>query len=228
MVLTREKDNVFHDELSEDYIPVYFHQFVDHAGRNDLQYLGESDYFEMNEALCPPAGMEVLMKFGPDQLVQKEQYMDFLKCRTFRQTLLCRRDAAPRREGGLDVIDRFRIETRAHPVPKPGGPDLSGTMEYKTARGATMTTVDPFVQRMMARLETASPWALSYGELLPGGELGGGPADLPAADVLHGDPRAAALVADLREGAGGAARGEPPGAGAWNVPRRSRAWPMST
>jgi hypothetical protein len=40
-------------------------------------------------------------------------------------------------------------------------------MEYKTSRGATMTTVDPFVQRMMARLETASPWALSYGELLP-------------------------------------------------------------
>ena len=167
MVLTRGKDNIFHDELSEDYIPVYFHQFVDHAGRHDLQYLGESDYFEMNEALCPPAGMDVLMKFGPDQLVQKEQYMDFLKCRTFRQTLLCRRDAAPRRGGGLDVVNRFRVETRAHPVPKQGGPDLTGTMEYKTAQGATMSTVDPFVQRVMAKLETASPWTLSYGELLP-------------------------------------------------------------
>jgi SAM-dependent methyltransferase len=83
-ILTRERDNLFHDELNEEYRPVYFHEFMDHAGRHGLQYLGESEFFEMNEALCPPAGMDILMKFGPDQIVQKEQYMDFLKCRTFR------------------------------------------------------------------------------------------------------------------------------------------------
>jgi hypothetical protein len=51
-------------------------------------------------------------------------------------------------------------------VRKPGGPDLQGSLEYRTARGATMSTVDPFVQKLMARLESASPWTLSYEDLL--------------------------------------------------------------
>ncbi len=174
-VLTRQRDSLFHDELNEEYRPAYFHEFMDHAGRHGMQYLGESEFFEMNEALCSPSGKDVLMTFGPDQIVQKEQYMDFLKCRTFRQTLLCRRDAAPRRDRGLAVVDRFLVETRAHPVVPPGGPDLQGSTEYKTSRGATMTTVDPFVQKMMARLESASPWTLSYPELL---EVAASDADL--------------------------------------------------
>jgi methyltransferase-like protein len=107
------------------------------------------------------------MEFGPDQIIQKEQYMDFLKCRTFRQTLLCRHDAAPRRDRGLAVVDRFQVETRAHPVAKPGAQALQGSVEYRTSRGATMTTGDPFVQKLMARLESASPWPQSFAELLP-------------------------------------------------------------
>jgi len=177
MVLTRERDNLFHDELSEEYRPLYFHEFAGHAARHGMQYLAESDFFEMNESLCPPAGMDVLRKFGPDQIVEKEQYMDFLKCRAFRQTLLCRRDAAPRRDRGLELVDRFLVETRAHPTTKPGGPDLQGSVEYRTSRGATMTTVDPFVHKLMDRLERASPWPLSYAELL---EAAGSDADLRA------------------------------------------------
>src|SRR6185295_18028127 len=50
LTLLRERDNLFHDELSEDYTPVHFHEFMAQAGRHDLQYLGETDFFEMNDA----------------------------------------------------------------------------------------------------------------------------------------------------------------------------------
>jgi SAM-dependent methyltransferase len=162
LALNRVRDNLYHDELEVDYRPVYFHQFMEHAGRHGLQYLGESDFFEMNEELCPSSSLELVRSFGPDRLLEKEQYMDFMKCRAFRQTLLCRRDVALKRSIHGAVMDRFRVETRSELVPKK---DAAGPVEYKSSRGATMTTSDAFTKKMMALLEASTPRALSFQEL---------------------------------------------------------------
>lgn len=45
----REIWALFHDELGEVYAPVYFHEFVKHAGEHELQYLAEANFHELNE-----------------------------------------------------------------------------------------------------------------------------------------------------------------------------------
>jgi SAM-dependent methyltransferase len=167
MMLNRVRDNLYHDELEIDYRPAYFHQFIEHAGRHRLQYVGESDFFEMNEELCPPATLEFVRRFGPERLLEKEQYMDFMKVRSFRQTLLCGAEVPLRRTISGPVLDRFLVESRA--TLRKGDPRGDGPVEYGSARGATMTTSDPFTKRMMVALEAAAPRPLSFAELLAAG-----------------------------------------------------------
>ncbi len=79
----------FHDTLSEVNHPVWFHEFVAHAARHGLQFLGEADWVEPNLQEFPQAVADGLAGAGGDRLLL-EQYVDFVKCRAFRQTLLCR------------------------------------------------------------------------------------------------------------------------------------------
>lgn len=75
-----------HDDLSEVNDPVYFHQFVEHAGQHRLQFLAEAELKTMGYAGLAPEVRRVLD--GLDTLA-REQYLDFFRLRRFRQTLLC-------------------------------------------------------------------------------------------------------------------------------------------
>jgi hypothetical protein len=53
-----------------------------------LQYLAEADYFEMSDHGFNDNVRATLAQLSPNRIL-REQYLDFLKCRRFRQTLLC-------------------------------------------------------------------------------------------------------------------------------------------
>jgi methyltransferase-like protein len=76
-----------HEHLSEDNSSVYFHEFVERASTYDLQYVAESELATMISTNLAPAVAETLSAVAPD-ILRMEQYMDFLRNRTFRQTLL--------------------------------------------------------------------------------------------------------------------------------------------
>ena len=97
---------LLHDELAPSSRPSYFHEFVDHARTHGLQYLAEADYTEMHTSVPSPAVALMLAEQDGD-IVAKEQYLDFLKFRTFRQTLLCRADATLDRSLPPDMAQRF-------------------------------------------------------------------------------------------------------------------------
>src|SRR5262249_12693918 len=79
---------LYHEYLAEENRPVYFHEFNARAEDWGLQYLGEAAFLEMlTEYLAPEA--ENTLRLLAGDLVQAEQYGDFLRNRRFRQTLLC-------------------------------------------------------------------------------------------------------------------------------------------
>jgi len=82
-LLDKDDGSLYHDELGEYNQRFYFHEFAAAARRHGLQYLGEAEPHSMFD----PTG--ALAGFAGD-IVEHEQYMDFLKARRFRQTLLCR------------------------------------------------------------------------------------------------------------------------------------------
>jgi SAM-dependent methyltransferase len=166
VALKGKEGTLYHDELNEDYRPAYFHEFVDHAARHGMQYLGEAEFFAMNDGSIPAEALETLRRFGPEDFIQKEQYLDFLRCRMFRQTLLCRREIALTREVPSDILHRFLVETRAHPAGRARDPASGGEEEYQSSFGAKMATKDEVIQKLMARLEQAWPKAVAFRDLV--------------------------------------------------------------
>jgi methyltransferase-like protein/ubiquinone/menaquinone biosynthesis C-methylase UbiE len=102
-VLGYNPSYLFHDDLSPDNQPYYLHEFVALAAERGLHYLGDADYASMFATRYPARMRETLASLG-DDAVSQEQYLDFIKCRRFRQTLLCRPEVKPQRRAPLAVI----------------------------------------------------------------------------------------------------------------------------
>src|SRR5947208_11701556 len=81
---------VYHEHLEEVNHPAYFHQFAERAAAHGLQYLAEAEPTPLPSNLSPE-GRETLQRLAGD-LIQGEQYLDFVRFRTFRRTLLCHSD----------------------------------------------------------------------------------------------------------------------------------------
>jgi methyltransferase-like protein len=103
---------VFHEHLERTNIPLYFHEFVGRAERAGLQYLSESIVSEMLTSSFPPDVARTLERISPD-LLHLEQYMDFVRNRQFRQTLLCHATLRPRRALTPDVLSGLLLSSAA-------------------------------------------------------------------------------------------------------------------
>lgn len=155
---------LFHDDLAEVNEPVYFHQFVEHAGRHGLKFFAEAEYFTMSVEQFPPATREVLAKLA-DNLIVHEQYLDFLKCRRFRQTLLCRADVEISRVSSDARLKVLSFSSSATPVASE--PSLAPGVEetFRGNRGKTIRIDFPPGKAAISALHDAWPLRLGYGEL---------------------------------------------------------------
>lgn len=86
---------LYHDDLSAVNDPVYFHQFADHAGRHGLRFVAEAEHIAMEVRSVPAAVADTLEGLATQKVLLKEQYLDFLKLRRFRQTLLAKDGRPP-------------------------------------------------------------------------------------------------------------------------------------
>lgn len=156
----------FHDDLSANNQPVYFHEFVAHAEREGLQYLGEADLTEKQEIACPPHVQAVLEQLDPSDVVGCEQYRDFLRCRAFRQTLLCHqgipldRGFSPGRLEELFIAGEIRPAS-SHPDTRSDLPEL-----FIGRNNSELETDRSLVKTALQRIGRASPAFIHFPDLL--------------------------------------------------------------
>jgi SAM-dependent methyltransferase len=79
-----------HDDLSEFWDPVWFHEFAAHAGAHRLTFVGEADLSGLRSELLPDGIEEEIWRFAGGDRVAFEQYSDLMIPRVFRQSVLCR------------------------------------------------------------------------------------------------------------------------------------------
>ena len=90
-IAERSDSELCHDDLAVPNEPVLFHAFVEHAARHGFRYLAEAE-FAASEVAAGSADARAFL--ATLDAVEREQYVDFLRLRRFRQSLLVRR-AAP-------------------------------------------------------------------------------------------------------------------------------------
>ena len=100
----------------------YFHEFIDMLQAHDLQYLGETDISTMVDLHYPEETREVLNVIAPN-IYHLEQYMDFLRNRRFRCSLIVNHEREFNREITPEPFQKLFIAF--HAFPKGVSPDKS-------------------------------------------------------------------------------------------------------
>jgi SAM-dependent methyltransferase len=139
-----------HDDLSEVNYPLYFRDFMAHAATHGLQYLGDTTVDRMFD----PRG---LLKWLPDNRLEREQYTDYLYLRSFRHTLLCRQEVTLRPSPRAETMERLYFSAPFKMV--------DGHLEG--GRGVRIGANQPNVEAVARAMGARYPLPVTFQELFP-------------------------------------------------------------
>jgi methyltransferase-like protein/SAM-dependent methyltransferase len=155
---------LLHEQLEIENEPVYFEQFAQHASEHKLRYLGSaSSDVEIAIEILPESQRQQIEAFSPDPIV-REQYLDFLVCKTFRESLLCRVDAPRTGENALEAVKKMHVAGLLSETAStaPGAKVIFGSHRTQNK----MPLADRGMIAVFRRLPGAWPHAVGFEELL--------------------------------------------------------------
>lgn len=155
---------LYHEQLEEFNQPLYFHQFVARAEPHGLRYLGESRINTMITGNFGPDVQKTLALLATDQ-IQSEQYLDFVRNRTFRETLLVRADAVPNWEIVPDRVRGLHVACGAKVAGKPPALGSKAAMQFQSRSGMVISASAPVFKAAMLALIEAWPGTVPFADL---------------------------------------------------------------
>ncbi|MFV0446667.1 MAG: methyltransferase regulatory domain-containing protein [Planctomycetaceae bacterium] len=162
--ISRADDSyLIHEHLEDVNRPLYFFEFAQRLQQHSLQYLGEADYGIMSTQNFPPPIQSMLQSVARNR-IEVEQYMDFLRNRAFRQTLICHADRKlsiapdPASLLGLRVASNAQSESPQVDV-------KSSDKVIFRRRSSVLSTSEPVVKAAMVQLRSAWPRSIPFAEL---------------------------------------------------------------
>ena len=171
-ILTQEFERVqgyvdagfYHDDLGPVNQPFYFHEFMAGAARHHLQFLAEADLPDMQVWGLTDEATAVVRNLEDCNLIAREQYLDFIAGRAFRQTLLCREEACLSRELVPERVFDMFVASDTHPADPEA--DLARELPQDFQRGkAVAGTTNPLLKGALAVLGERWPHRLHFSEL---------------------------------------------------------------
>ncbi len=156
---------LFHDHLEEHNDPIYFFEFYERLTASKLRYLCESDFRSMLSVNFPPDVREVLARLAPN-LIQMEQYLDFLRNRTFRQSLLGHEHIRPNYNLEPKQMAAFYIaspQKAVSPTPALMG---RGLENFVGPNDINLSSGDPIVKAALVYLSKVWPLSVRFTDVL--------------------------------------------------------------
>lgn len=155
----------YHDDLNPHYHPVFFHEFIEHASRHGLQYLGERCESVLNPDEHPEEIRGPLRQLQHASILEREQYLDLIQNRRFRCTLLCSDELTSGYDDGTQQIDKmfvgiskdFDFEILVEPA--------SG-VRFEGSKETLAKTRHPLLVAAVSHLLKVRPRFVSFDELL--------------------------------------------------------------
>jgi methyltransferase-like protein/SAM-dependent methyltransferase len=155
---------LLHEYLEEVNEPVYFHQFVERAAAHGLQYLAEAEVHTMAPWRFPARVAEAVARLSSN-FIELEQFLDFVRNRKFRQTLLCHADVVLERHVGPERLTGLHVASAL----RPASPDLDVRPDraerFHGPRGHGLTTTDPLLKAALVHLAEHWPQGVPFADL---------------------------------------------------------------
>ncbi|MFA5627620.1 MAG: methyltransferase regulatory domain-containing protein [Thiohalomonadaceae bacterium] len=153
---------LYHEYMEEINQAFLFSQFADDANRHGLQYLCDVELGTAFPSTISEAADTTLDAI--EDFIELEQYMDFVRNRNFRRSLLCRQELNVKRELVLEQFESFAFNAQLMPPKKL---DLSRPREQKftSADGNDFDVSHPLTKAALLHLNTRHPDTISFAEL---------------------------------------------------------------
>src|SRR5215204_2713939 len=156
--------DIFHDDLSDLNVAFYFHEFAELLRKNNLQYLAEAELHAMGTQGLSAEAREFIESI--DDVVEREQYLDFFRGRIFRQTLFCREEIELNRNPEPPLMNNFRVSSSIHAVSE--NPELATPTKEKFVgmKGVGIEIDHPLTKAALVILGEIWGRAAAFAELL--------------------------------------------------------------
>ncbi|QDV83809.1 methyltransferase regulatory domain-containing protein [Stieleria magnilauensis] len=166
IVRASEDSYIYHEHLEDYNEPLFFHQFVSRAEASGLRFMCEAQFASMIPNEYGDETRGTLSKIAPG-LVQMEQYLDFLRNRKFRQSLLCHCDVQLDRAIGPERLKRLYVNSPlAEQEPEDADADESRDAHvFEHASGRTLTVGNPVQVHAFRHLASIWPCDISIDAL---------------------------------------------------------------
>jgi SAM-dependent methyltransferase len=159
---TVDDSYLMHEELEPENHPVYFSDFVRRAAGTGLQFVAEAQ-MSMTDMQLSAEVRDTMRRWSSDE-IQYEQYLDFVRNRTFRRSLLCHAGRAVAREPLAENVQTLFVRARC--VAEAGPADVPDTEIFRSGGGVAVTMSHPVVRAALHALIDARPASLPFESLL--------------------------------------------------------------
>lgn len=167
-MLKKQSDNyLYHDHLEANNYQFYFHEFIEEANKHDLQYLAEAHLATMWTGNFPKEVAQTLERVAPD-IIQREQYADFVRNRMFRQTLLCAKGTKVDRALNENAMNGAWLSSPMRRVENPPEKQLpENTISFRNMQtNQGLNTTDPLMAAAIDFIGANFPMAVSFDDLV--------------------------------------------------------------
>lgn len=161
----RSNAGLIHDELEEVNRPFYLREFAEHCQAAGLQYLGDTEFASMLASNLPPQMAEVIQRSARSR-VEAEQYLDFVRNRMFRRSLVCHQEVALSGKPSMQTVASFYLSanSRAEKVERP--PGARPAVKYISPDGSSLSTDHPVTIEAFDYLSECWPRRVAFPALL--------------------------------------------------------------
>jgi len=155
-----------HEHLEEHNRPLYFHEFAKRLSTNGLQYLGDAEFSTMVSTNFSDEVARTLHDLGAHDIIQMEQYMDFVRCRYFRKSLICRSAIKLNRAISPDVVKDLYLASDATPQTEDWSLGPEASVLFATRAGRQISCKSPLTKLALLRLREVWPATIAFRDLL--------------------------------------------------------------
>lgn len=161
----RSLPNVIHDDFGEVNQPFYFHEVASMLDRAGLQYVCEAEPTSMNDGPIPAEVLSSLPS-AVDDIVRREQYLDFIKFRRFRSNLFCRNDIELDRKIDPLVFEDLMISGRVTSDSSDAAIKDGSIVRFVAPNGTSVSISHPLTKVMVAYLGSVWSQAVGFKDLV--------------------------------------------------------------
>ncbi|CAH1660544.1 Methyltransferase domain-containing protein [Hyphomicrobiales bacterium] len=158
-------DNVlYHDDLNPGARAFALHEVLSVAQRHGLQFLAEASFPSLAGAKGP--AQQMLAQIPLEASALREQMLDLLIGRAFRETLLCRADIPLRHGIRPDALRPYYLAADVRPVPQAEGEARPGVERFQFQEGARLSVDLPLCKAALGLMSALWPASIAWDDLV--------------------------------------------------------------